>query len=84
MILFVLFFSCSFKSLADRTFNDLTQYPVFPWILQDYQSEKLDLEDSKSYRDLTKPVGALNHERLQRLKVICNSIFFFVIIHFWT
>lgn len=56
------------NSVADRTFNDLTQYPVFPWILQDYQTDKLDLEDPKTYRDLTKPVGALNPERLQRLK----------------
>lgn len=24
---------------AGRTFNDLTQWPVFPWILQDYTSE---------------------------------------------
>ena len=28
-------------SLADRSFNDLTQYPVFPWILADYKSEEL-------------------------------------------
>ena len=31
----------SFFSLADRSFNDLTQYPVFPWILADYKSEEL-------------------------------------------
>lgn len=30
-----------FFSLADRSFNDLTQYPVFPWILADYKSEEL-------------------------------------------
>ena len=22
--------------LAGRSYNDLTQYPVFPWVLQDY------------------------------------------------
>lgn len=31
------------NSLADRTFNDLTQYPVFPWILADYTSESLGM-----------------------------------------
>lgn len=55
-------------SLADRTFQDLTQYPVFPWVLCDYESETIDLNDSSCYRDLSKPVGALNEERLARLK----------------
>lgn len=55
-------------SLADRTFQDLTQYPVFPWIISDYHSDEIDLNDSEYYRDLTKPIGALNNERLQRLK----------------
>ena len=30
------------------------QYPVFPWVLTDYTSRELDLEDSKVYRDLSK------------------------------
>ncbi|KAF2878744.1 hypothetical protein ILUMI_27419 [Ignelater luminosus] len=55
------------NSLADRSINDLTQYPVFPWVISDYTSKVLDLNDPKSYRDLSKPVGALNEIRLQRL-----------------
>ena len=31
--------------LAGRSRNDMTQYPVFPWILADYDSEVLDLDD---------------------------------------
>jgi len=31
------------NTLAGRTFNDLTQYPVFPWIIKDYDSPTLDL-----------------------------------------
>lgn len=27
------------NTLAGRTYNDLMQYPVFPWILADYESE---------------------------------------------
>lgn len=57
------------SSMADRTFNDLTQYPVFPWVIQDYSSSKLNLDDPKSYRDLSKPIGALNEVRVARLKV---------------
>lgn len=62
------------NSLADRTYQDLTQYPVFPWVICDYVSDELDLGDAKVYRDLTKPVGALNKERLQRLKERCEEM----------
>ncbi|KAG8197532.1 hypothetical protein JTE90_007268 [Oedothorax gibbosus] len=62
------------NSLADRSFNDLTQYPVFPWVLSDYLSNSLDLDDVSIYRDLTKPVGALNKERLNRLKDRYNEM----------
>jgi hypothetical protein len=53
------------NTLSGRTFNDLTQYPVFPWILTDYESETIDLQDPKIYRDLSKPIGALNPQRLE-------------------
>lgn len=51
------------NTLAGRTFNDLTQYPVFPWVLADYTSEELDLSDPKSFRDLSKPMGCQTPER---------------------
>lgn len=57
-------------SLAGRTVNDLTQYPVFPWIVADYLSNTLDLSNPKTFRDLTKPIGALNPERLFKLQVL--------------
>ncbi|XP_014249763.1 protein FAN-like isoform X1 [Cimex lectularius] len=56
------------NSQADRTFNDLTQYPVFPWVISDYTSSQLDLSNARSFRDLSKPIGALNLERFQKLK----------------
>lgn len=46
------------NTMAGRTFNDLTQYPVFPWVLADYTSEELDLNNPASFRDLSKPMGA--------------------------
>ncbi|XP_031342782.1 protein FAN-like isoform X2 [Photinus pyralis] len=55
------------NSLADRTINDLTQYPVFPWVVADYKSKTLDLNNPETYRDLSKPIGALNADRLQKL-----------------
>ncbi|OTA37588.1 hypothetical protein BTJ68_04472 [Hortaea werneckii EXF-2000] len=45
------------NTMAGRTFNDLTQYPVFPWVLADYTSDELDLEDPRTFRDLSKPMG---------------------------
>ena len=47
-----------------RSFNDLAQYPVFPWVLADYSSASLDLSSVHVYRDLSKPVGALDASRL--------------------
>jgi hypothetical protein len=51
------------NTMAGRTFNDLTQYPVFPWVLADYTSEELDLDNPASYRDLSKPMGAQHNSR---------------------
>ncbi|KAK0199746.1 beach-domain-containing protein [Desarmillaria ectypa] len=51
------------NQISGRTPSDATQYPVFPWVLQDYSSPILDLNDPKSYRDLTKPMGALTEAR---------------------
>ncbi|KAJ1441521.1 BEACH domain-containing protein, partial [Ochromonadaceae sp. CCMP2298] len=45
-------------------YNDLCQYPVFPWVLSDYESPTIDLQNPLSYRDLSKPMGALNPDRL--------------------
>lgn len=56
------------NTLAGRSYQDITQYPVFPWVITDYTSETLDLSDPKVYRDLKKPVGALNPDRLERIK----------------
>lgn len=56
------------NTLAGRSYNDITQYPVFPWILSDYSSKNLDLADPSTYRDLSKPVGALNPDRLRKFQ----------------
>lgn len=54
------------NTLSNRTYNDLTQYPVFPWVLKDYESKTIDVNDPNVYRDLSKPIGALNPARLQQ------------------
>ena len=56
------------NTLAGRTYSDLTQYPVMPWVLSDYSSPSIDLRDPSVYRDLSRPMGALNAANHARLK----------------
>eukprot|EP01105_Mastigella_eilhardi_P014174 TRINITY_DN3224_c0_g1_i4.p1 TRINITY_DN3224_c0_g1~~TRINITY_DN3224_c0_g1_i4.p1 ORF type:complete len:832 (-),score=152.34 TRINITY_DN3224_c0_g1_i4:56-2551(-) len=53
------------NTAAGRSYNDLSQYPVFPWVLSDYDSPTIDTNDPSVYRDLSKPVGALTQKRLE-------------------
>lgn len=43
---------------AGRTYNDITAYPVFPWIIADWESEQLDLTKAETFRILSLPMGA--------------------------
>ncbi|EKX43845.1 hypothetical protein GUITHDRAFT_72856, partial [Guillardia theta CCMP2712] len=56
------------NSFAGRSHNDLTQYPVFPWILQDHTSNELDLTQAASFRDLSKPIGAQHEQQVAKLQ----------------
>lgn len=56
------------NTLAGRSFNDLTQYPVFPWVLCDYVSDELDLDNPGVYRDLSKPMGAIGEARARQFR----------------
>ena len=53
------------NSAAYRTFSDFTQYPIFPWVLAVYDQPVLDLKNPATFRDLSKPIGALNPNRLE-------------------
>ncbi|XP_052739616.1 WD repeat and FYVE domain-containing protein 3 isoform X1 [Bicyclus anynana] len=56
------------NTLAGRSYNDLMQYPVFPWILADYDSLELDLTHPATFRDLAKPMGAQSPDRLEQFR----------------
>jgi hypothetical protein len=51
-----------------RSFQDISQYPVFPWVLKDFTSDSIDLKDPSVYRDLEKPMGALDEKRWEFFK----------------
>ena len=42
------------NTLAGRSYNDLMQYPIFPWVLADYDSsqDEPDFNDPATFRDL--------------------------------
>ena len=42
------------NTVAGRTYNDLNQYPVYPWVLVNYESSEIDLTMASNYRDLSK------------------------------
>lgn len=45
------------NTLSGRSYNDLMQYFVFPFVLSNYEDETLDLKNSKNYRILAKPIS---------------------------
>jgi hypothetical protein len=63
------------NTIAGRTYNDLNQYPVFPWILTNYVDKEIDLTSPNNYRDLSKPIGAINQSRKDYFEV---NISFFI------
>lgn len=40
----------------------------FPWILRDYTSEELDLNNPAVFRDLSKPIGVVNEKNAKTVK----------------
>lgn len=51
------------NKLAGRSFNDLMQYPIFPFVLSNYTSNVLDLTDSNNFRKLDRPMAVQNVEK---------------------
>jgi factor associated with neutral sphingomyelinase activation len=65
------------NAAAGRSFHDLSRYPVFPWVLSNYREDDetfgeetsyFDLNNPRNYRDLSKPIGALNEERFKEFQ----------------
>ncbi|XP_058120974.1 lysosomal-trafficking regulator [Anopheles ziemanni] len=53
------------NQVSGRTFHDLMQYPVFPWVLASYDSPTLDLLAERTFRLLEKPI-AVQHRELEK------------------
>ncbi|KAL7067216.1 Beige/BEACH domain-containing protein [Cryptosporidium serpentis] len=60
------------NSISGRSRSDLSQYPVYPWTLCNFEgnfNNESDIIGNKSnFRDLSRPLGALNEINLEILK----------------
>lgn len=56
------------NNYASRSFHDTSQYPIFPWIIKDFNSSKLDLSNKDTFRDLKYPVCAQTLESQRSAK----------------
>ncbi|ELP86841.1 hypothetical protein EIN_043790 [Entamoeba invadens IP1] len=53
---------------SGRSGLDVSQYPVFPWVIKDNKSQSIDLSSKQIYRDLAYPVVAQDEERRKKLQ----------------
>ena len=54
---------------ANRSYNDISQYPVFPWILSSYEDPLKNSSNDYNYRDLSLPMGMMElNEKSQKRK----------------
>jgi len=51
---------------SGRSFNDLSQYPVFPWAIQDYTSENINLGNINTYRQFDKTIAGMTPDKRKR------------------
>ncbi len=56
------------NTFAGRTYNDLNQYPIFPWVIKDYTSQVLDIKNPDVFRDFSKPIGIQNPKHIEEVK----------------
>ena len=62
------------NKISGRTFHDLMQYPIFPFVLSDYHSVELDLDDEKSFRRLQRPMAVQDPEKEKYFIAKYNSL----------
>ena len=59
---------------ASRSLNDLSQFPVFPWIISDYKSPTFTYDNKDFLRDLKFPVGAQSPTSQSLMRSKYNSL----------
>lgn len=52
---------------SSRSFNDISQYPVFPWVVSEFSDDEFKINAKGYYRNLSKSIGSLNKNKFQRV-----------------
>ena len=60
--------------LSNRSFNDVSQYPIFPWVISDFFSEQFVKNEKVQYRHLWDPLGVHSGVRRQRADELFQAI----------
>ncbi|KAL0214836.1 hypothetical protein P9112_007020 [Eukaryota sp. TZLM1-RC] len=61
--------------LSGRSADDISQYPIFPWIFSDYSAPTISTTPtSTQFRDLCKPMGAQSPQRASYVKERYESL----------
>ena len=50
---------------AGRSFHNIMQYPVFPWIINNYSEPKINIFDECAYRQLDCPIAGISFNKRQ-------------------
>jgi len=53
---------------SGRSFNDLTQYPVFPWLITNYSDESQEITIKNDLRNLSLPIGMFDSNEKEILR----------------
>ncbi|OMJ72146.1 hypothetical protein SteCoe_29484 [Stentor coeruleus] len=59
---------------AGRSFNDISQYPVFPWVIKDFSSSEINVDNPKIYRDFAYSIGSQDANKRAQLKQKCSML----------
>jgi len=65
---------CMLNLYSGRSYNALCLYPIFPWVLVDYESKILELTNPKVYRDFSKPIGFQDSEKMDSLQSLSQHL----------
>lgn len=56
------------NKMSGRSFNDMSQYPIFPWVIADYSSHPVEFLEAQRndliYRDLKKHTGNISEYKI--------------------
>ena len=59
------------NKFGGRSFNDLSAYPIFPWVITDYKSDLQTFEEKKArgkiYRDFGLVTAVFNEESKEEI-----------------